>query len=47
MPTDDELGLHAMSPLTEFADVITTRLHTADDNVITWLKDLAMKALAK
>jgi len=34
-------------PLTRFADVDLFRLHSADDGAVTWLQDIAAKALAK
>ena len=34
-------------PLTRFADGDLFRLHSADDGAVTWLQDVAAKALAK
>jgi len=34
-------------PLTGFADDDLFRLHSADNGAVTWLQDVAVKALAK
>ena len=34
-------------PLTRFADGDLFRLNSADDGAVTWLQDVAVKALAK
>ena len=44
---DATIHIVESSPLTRFADGDLFRLHSADDGAVTWLQDVAAKALAK